>query len=62
MLTLVQNYTSQGRLSFGVSWWLVHVIVFVIAISMIVWRNGIHRPWRVWMRDVFSSRRASVAA
>lgn len=62
MLTLVQNYTSQGRLSFGVSWWLVHVIVFVIAISMIVWRNGIHRPWRVWMRDVFSSRRAGVAA
>jgi lipopolysaccharide export system permease protein len=60
MLTLVQNYTSQGRLSFGISWWLVHVIVFVIAITMIVWRNGIHRPFRVWLRHTLS--RQEVAA
>jgi lipopolysaccharide export system permease protein len=48
-LTLVQNYTTQGRLTFGVAWWLVHAIVLIIAIVMIDWRNRLHRPWRSWL-------------
>jgi lipopolysaccharide export system permease protein len=48
-LTLVQNYTTQGRLGFPVAWWLVHVIVLCIALFMLDWRNRLHRPWRAWL-------------
>ncbi len=49
VLTLVQNYTTQSRLEFGVAWWLVHGIVLSIAVVMIDWRNRLHRPWRSWL-------------
>lgn len=51
-LTLVQNYTTQGRLTFGVAWWLVHGIVLTIAIVMLDWRNRLHRPWRYWVARI----------
>jgi lipopolysaccharide export system permease protein len=48
-LTLVQNYTTQGRLTFQIAWWLVHAIVLTIAIVMLDWRNRLHRPMRYWI-------------
>jgi lipopolysaccharide export system permease protein len=56
-LTLFQNYTSQGRLPFSISLWLVHAIVFIIAALMIAWRNGIHRPWRVVLKSLLGRAR-----
>ena len=48
-LTLAQNYTIQGRVSFNVAWWPVHAIVLAIAFIMLDWRSRVHRPWRAWI-------------
>jgi lipopolysaccharide export system permease protein len=57
-LTLVQNYTAQSRLPFGISIWLIHVIVLAIATAMLCWRNGLHRSWRVALADLIQSKRS----
>jgi lipopolysaccharide export system permease protein len=51
-ITIMQNYTTQSRLPFSISVWLIHAVVLAIAIAMLVWRNGIHRSWRVALGDL----------
>jgi lipopolysaccharide export system permease protein len=57
-LTIVQNYTAQSRLPFVVSLWVIHIIVFIIAMLLIMWRNGIHRSFRVVLGDMLRRRMA----
>ncbi len=57
-ISLVQNQTSVGKMRFVVAWWLVHVLVLVIAMGMLHWRNRLHRSWIVSLRSWMTARRA----
>lgn len=43
-LSLIQSLTARGQLSFGVSWWILHVLVLGIALGLLWWRSGMRRP------------------
>ena len=45
-MNIVQSWTSRGRLSFAVSWWVVHAIVIALAFAMLAWRNRVPRSFR----------------
>jgi len=42
-LTIVQNWTARGRMPFAVSVWIVHVLVFALALAMLWWRISLRR-------------------
>lgn len=43
-LSLIQSLTARDRLSFGVSWWILHVLVLALALGLLWWRSGMRRP------------------
>jgi len=49
-LSVLQDWTSRGRVSFALSWWILHVLVLAIAFGLLWWHTRIHRPirWRFW--------------
>lgn len=49
-MNVVQSWTSRGRLSLAVAWWLVHALVLALAAAMLVWRNRVPRSWRARLR------------
>lgn len=60
-MNVVQSWTSRGRLSFMVAWWLVHVFVIALAVAMLAWRNRVPRSWRSRLAAWRVARPASVA-
>lgn len=58
-LSLVKTWTGQQRIDFGLAWWVVHAAVVAIALSMLYWRNGVHRSWRAALRAYFAGRAQS---
>ena len=60
-MNIVQTWTSRGRMSFGVSWWLVHALVAVLAVAMLAWRNRVPQSLRARLRATRHERRANLA-
>ena len=58
LMNIVQNATSRGRLPFALSWWIVHAVVFALALAMLAWRNRVP----VSLRGRLRARRAARAA
>jgi hypothetical protein len=61
-MNVVQSSTSRGRLPFGVAWWLVHVVVCVIALAMLAWRNRVPQSLRARLRARRANRKIAAAA
>ena len=59
-MNIVQTWTSRGRMSFGVSWWLVHAVVAALAIAMLAWRNRVPQSLRGRLRAARSARKATL--
>lgn len=49
-MNVMQSMTSRGRLPFSVSWWLLHLIVVIVALVLITWRNRVPGAIRAWLR------------
>jgi lipopolysaccharide export system permease protein len=49
-MNVVQSWTSRGRIPFSVGWWLVHVVVVVLAVAMLTWRNRVPQTLRSRLR------------
>ncbi len=60
-MNVVQSSTSRGRLSFAVAWWLVHVLVLVLAFAMLAWRNRVPQSWRARLQRLRASSNRSDA-
>ncbi|MGA8055387.1 MAG: LPS export ABC transporter permease LptF [Burkholderiales bacterium] len=46
LLTVMQSWVRQGRVSFGVGWWAVHGAMLVLLIGLFYWRMRLHPiPW-----------------
>jgi len=49
-LSLIQSLTARDRLSFGVSWWILHVLVLAVALGLLWWRSDTRRPIRTALK------------
>lgn len=49
-MNVVQSWTSRGRFAFGLTWWIVHVLVIAFAIGMLTWRNRVPQTIRSRIR------------
>lgn len=54
-MSMMQSWTSRGRISFAVSVWVVHGVVLLIAVMMLIWRNRVPQTWRARLRTLFTS-------
>jgi lipopolysaccharide export system permease protein len=61
LMNVVQSSTARGRMSFEVSWWIVHAGVVAIGVAMLVWRNRVPLSWRARLRARRADRRTSAA-
>jgi lipopolysaccharide export system permease protein len=61
LMNVVQSWTSRGRVAFGISWWVVHVIVIALGIAMLAWRNKVPQSWRSRLRARRAARMATSA-
>ncbi len=61
-MNVMQSMTSRGRLPFGLTWWMVHSIVVVLALALLAWRNRV--PGSLWsrLRAAMGVRRQAAAA
>lgn len=48
MISVSQAWVAQGRLSFAVGWWLIHVVIIVALPLMFARRIMIFALWRPW--------------
>ena len=47
LLTVSQARVAQGKLAFGVGWWLVHAAMLVVLLLLFARRMSLFRlPWR----------------
>jgi lipopolysaccharide export system permease protein len=44
LVSIVQAWVSQGRLSFALGWWVVHAVMFFI-LALLLWNRLRVRPW-----------------
>ncbi len=44
MTSFFQNFVSHDRLSFGMAWWPLHLIIAVIIFLLFAWRLGVNSP------------------
>lgn len=61
-MNIVQSSTARGRLPFGVAWWVVHVVVCLLALAMLAWRNRVPQSLRGRLRARRDAKRAAVVA
>lgn len=53
MISVVRVAVIQGRVSFSVGWWVVHLVVALIALFLFTWRLKVHSPFHplaLWSR------------
>lgn len=60
---IVQASVGQGRLSFGMGWWPLHLIALIIIGVLFYWRNNTNSPWHpmallIAVRRLLSARKA----
>ncbi len=59
---IVQASVGQGRLSFGMGWWPLHLIALIIIGMLFFWRNNTNSRWHpmallIAVRQLLSSRK-----
>jgi lipopolysaccharide export system permease protein len=59
LMNIVQSSTARGRIPFGVSWWIAHVAVALLALAMLAWRNRVPQSLRSRFAMRKAARRAS---
>ena len=55
LMNIVQSSTARGRIPFAVSWWVAHVVVALLALAMLAWRNRVPQS----LRSRFRARSAA---
>jgi hypothetical protein len=60
-MNVVQSWTSRGRAPFAITWWAVHVVVIVVAVLMLNWRNKVPLSIRARLRARRARRTAAAA-
>ena len=59
---IMQASVGQGRLSFGMGWWPLHLIALIIIGILFFWRNNTNSRWHpmallIALRQLLSSRK-----
>jgi len=54
IISLCQSWVSQGKLAFGVGWWMVHVVMFVLLIALFFRRISVFSWFRFRLGRVAS--------
>ncbi|MBS7328259.1 MAG: LPS export ABC transporter permease LptF [Oxalobacter sp.] len=44
MTSFFQNFVSHDRLSFGMAWWPLHLLIAIIVFLLFAWRLGVNSP------------------
>ena len=42
---ILQASVGQGRLSFGMAWWPLHLVALIFIATLFYWRNNTNSPW-----------------
>jgi lipopolysaccharide export system permease protein len=58
LLKLMQAWVSTGKLSFSIGWWLLHVVIALIGLTLIIYRQnrsitlfGRYKKWMLSKRS-----------
>ncbi len=46
VLSVAQAWVQQGKIGFGVGWWVVHATMLFVFMVMLYFRMSLRRPWR----------------
>jgi lipopolysaccharide export system permease protein len=60
LLKLMQAWVSTGKISFSIGWWLLHVVIALIGLSLIIYRQNrsitLFGRYKKWMLSKSSSK------
>jgi len=59
LMNIVQSSTARGRMPFALSWWVVHLVVALLALAMLAWRNRVPQSLRSRLRALGAARAAA---
>lgn len=64
LIKLLEANVKQGRLSFGVSWWPLHVAAALAVVGLFAWRLNLNHRYhpRAWLASLRRARRAKKGA